>query len=80
MFNEMDKSVKVFDVAILNTIEPTQKMIDVVADEWTRQYEDDLDVTINPEKCEGLTQLQIDAKQVRTSKPFSACIHVFLKK
>ena len=61
MFNEMDKSVKVFDVAILNTIEPTQERINIVADEWKRQYEDDLDVNLNPENCNGMTQLEIDS-------------------
>lgn len=57
----MDKTVNRFNDVVLNVIEPTQKMIDVVADEWERQHKDDLDVNLNPENCEGMTQLQIDA-------------------
>lgn len=60
MFQEMDKTVNRFDDVILNVIEPTQKMIDIVADEWGSQYENDLPIDLTPSTCKGLTQLEID--------------------
>jgi len=61
MFQEMDKTVNRFDDAILNTIEPTQKMIDIVANEWESQYKNDLSIDLTPSTCGGLSQTAIDA-------------------
>lgn len=42
-------------------MEVTQKMIDIVAEEWERQHKSDFCIELDPDTCEGLTQKQIDA-------------------
>lgn len=60
MFKEMDKLVASFNKAASKTVEPTQEMIDIVADEWERQYKQDEPIDLSPDTCVGLSQVQID--------------------
>lgn len=61
MTDQINKIACKFDEAIVSTINPTQKMIDTVSNEWEYQNENYNDVNLNPENCEGMSQLQIDA-------------------
>ena len=61
MFNEMNNVVAKFDKCVLAAVKPKYVMMGIVEAEWEYQHKLDMGVDLNPDNCEGMTQLQIDA-------------------
>lgn len=41
-------------------MEVTQRMIDIVADEWEKQHRIGMGIDLSPDTCDGMTQKEID--------------------
>ena len=57
----MNDIVDKFDGCVLGTVKPTHEMMGIVEAEWECQHKLDMGVDLNPDNCEGMTQLQIDS-------------------